>query len=193
MSRPATADEAKYFAAHMTEHFHARIVRKNDAVEMQVVANVLQLAGVVDAQEFLESFTTTIGPFIYLPDGMSPDSQIEVLVHECQHVHQWWTGLLGMAWLYLSEPEARVRFEAEAYRAGLELAHARGVELPSFSQLAMPLEHGYALSQDHIDLGRDLLEVAATSIVAGVVATPAAKEAISWIRLHAPELLKSSL
>jgi hypothetical protein len=189
VTRAATAAEADAFTRAMATAFHARVVRKSMAIEMQVLAQVLQLAQVADAGEFLEQFATTLGPFIYLPDHLTPDATIATMAHECQHVAQFWRDGLGMAWLYLAEPEARVRYEAEGYRAGLEVAYARGAPLPPFAALAQPLEHGYALAPEHVALGRDLLEIAATSVLAGVVSTSAGHAALNWLRAHAPDLL----
>jgi hypothetical protein len=201
VSRAATQAEADALAAALCRQFRAILLRKRDRIEMQIAGalfDLARLAGVdVPSSEDFARYATTLGPFIYLPDGLTPDQEIETVTHECQHVHQFWdggeqTGIKGgtaFAWLYLTQPEARVRLEAEAYRAGMEVSVARGAPLPSLRDLALPLEQGYALGPGEILLGRQLLEVAATSAASGLVGTEAARAAIAWMRAHAPDLL----
>jgi hypothetical protein len=197
--KTATRAQAEAFMAHMATTFHARIVRRSDAIEITAIGAVLaglRAFGVPlpSLEDFVSRYATTLGPLVYLPD-VEPDAMIELVTHECQHVHQFWhggaglPGGLGLPWLYLTAPEARVRYEAEAYRAGLEVAWARTKALPTLDALAMPLEGGYALGAGDVQLGRDLLEIAATSVQAGVVSTPAGVAAVAWLKAHAPELL----
>jgi hypothetical protein len=197
--KTATRAQAEAFMAHMATTFHARIVRRSDAIEIKIIGAALGIVRALGVplpseDEFVSRYATTLGPLIYLPD-VGPDETIEIVTHECQHVVQFWQGgaglpgQLGMTWLYLTAAEARVRYEAEAYRAGLEVAWRRAKQLPSLDALAMPLEGGYALGAGDVQLGRDLLEIAATSVQAGVVSTPAGRAAVAWLEAHAPELL----
>lgn len=199
----ATQAQADAFAMHMCAAFHARLIRKDMAIEMQVVAALFDALRAFGVQlpvggDFLDHYATTLGPLIYMPPGFSPDQQIETLAHECQHVHQFWSGrptqtglpnAFGMGWLYLTEPEARVRYEVEAYRTGLEVAYGRTRAVPPLAQLAMPLEGGYALDDAAHQLAAALLERAATSVAAGVVSTAAGAEALRWLAQNTPELL----
>lgn len=200
-------DSARRFAREMETRFHARIVGKDNAVEMKILAAALDVAktfgaGVPGGDDFLHRTATTIGPVIYLPDAFwaDPAFAVEVVTHECQHVHQFWRGSgdgvsgptdrdlpggFGFAWLYLVEPEARVRYEVEAYHAGLE-ARVIGLGEPmpvSIDALAMPLEGGYALGDDHVRLGRSLLESAATTVSHGVAMTAAGERSVEVLRL----------
>jgi hypothetical protein len=200
--RPATQAEADAFARHMCARFHARLIRKDMAVEMQLLAAVLDALRTFGVQvpvggDFLNHYATSLGPLIYMPPGWSPDTQIEVLTHEVQHVHQFWggqnqVGLGGgfhMGWLYLTEGEARLRYEVDAYRAGLEVAFARMGRLPALDSVVFPLEGGYALSPDQVGHARDLLEIAGTSIAQGLRTTEAGRVAVEWLQRNAPELL----
>jgi hypothetical protein len=198
--KAATQQQADAFTRHMAQRFRCTVIRKQSAMEMQWLAAAFDVARrfnlpVPSGEDFLEHAATTIAWLVYLPDGLTPDQQIETLTHECQHVSQFWTHGLGLPggpsfmWLYVVEPEARVRYEVEAYRTGLELGHARGAPLPDLDALAFPLEGGYALNAGHVQLGRDLLEVAATSAKLGLVSTEAARAAIDWLQAHAPDLL----
>lgn len=200
-------DVSRRFAREMETRFHARIVGKDNAVEMRILASALDVARTFGAQvpggdDFLHRTATTIGPIVYMPDAFwaDPAFAIEVITHEMQHVRQFWQGSgdgvtskndrdlpggFGFAWLYLVEPEARVRFEAEAYHAGLE-ARVIGLGEPmpaSLDALAMPLEGGYALGPEHVTLGRSLLESAATTVSHGVAMTAAGERAVEVLRL----------
>lgn len=201
--KAATQQQADAFARFMSQRFRCTVVRKQSAMEMQVLATLFDIGrrfnlSVPAGEDFLERAATTIAWLVYLPDGLSPDQQIETLTHECQHVHQFWAHGLGLPggpgfmWLYITAPEARVRYEVEAYRTALELGHARGAPLPDLDALAFPLEGGYALTAGDVQLGRDLLETAATSAKLGLVSTEAARAAIDWLREKAPDLVAGS-
>jgi hypothetical protein len=201
--KAASPAQLAAFKDALATRFHARIVRREDAFEMRLLAMALDaLRGMTglplpDFETFLRGYATTIGPLVYLPSGLSPDDEMELVVHEVQHVAQWnaapgQTGLpgrCGMLWLYLVEPEARVRFEVEANRAAMEHRWARSRTLALLDDLVHPLEGGYALGAAEVTLGRDLLEAAATSVSHGVVSTVVGQFAAAWLAAHAPELL----
>src|SRR5262249_28101861 len=124
-----TPELVRAFYKHMTGTFGASVIDKRSATEMQVVAGVLGALGIVNREEFLRRFATTIGKRIYLPfdvgdaaQGWSLWSQVAVLTHECQYIVQYnANGPLGFSWRYLTNTAARAAFEAEAYRCQLEL------------------------------------------------------------------------
>lgn len=178
---------ADAFIRHLSRRVHARVIRKSMAIEMELVASALEVARSLGAEvpsagDFLNNYATSVGPLVYLPDNLSPQDAVITFTHEAQHVIQFWRHGLDMFWLYLTEPEARVRYEAEAYRAGLEVATALGLPLPSLQDLAWPLEAGYALDEGAKKLGRQLLEVAATSVSSGIVSTEAGTMAVDYLR-----------
>lgn len=202
-----TQDTARRFGREMETRFHARIVGKDNAVEMKILASALDVARTLGAQvpggdDFLHRTATTIGPIVYMPDAFwaDPPFAIGVIAHEMQHAHQFWRGTgdgvtsqtdrdlpggFGFGWLYLIEPEARVRCEVEAYHAGLEASViGLGEPMPaSLDALAMPLEGGYALGPEHVRLGRELLESAATTVSHGVAMTEAGQRSVEVLRL----------
>jgi len=186
--RDITPEIADAFVSAMCTQFHARVVRKSQAVEMQFLGALFDIARVVGinvpAGHDFARYATTIGPMIYLPDGLTPEQTVEIVTHELQHVEQFWKGGFGFAWLYLVEGEARVTYEAEAYAAGLAVSLALGKPLPSLDDLALPLEGGYALAPEHVTLGRTLLEQQATSTALGIVTTKAGAAALQWLRSH---------
>jgi hypothetical protein len=82
--------------AHMTDHFGTRVVDKADAVEMRLAAHLLDAAGIVDRERFLESFATTIGRRIlaYLTDR-TERARLEAEAYRCHlELHYWRWGVL---------------------------------------------------------------------------------------------------
>lgn len=194
---PAQLDALKL---SMARELGAVFLDSSNALERDLmVAAVEALRGLnqtaATAAGYLMRNPITVGPLVYLAPRATPDEQLDMVCRQVQHVVQWRTGAhdmpggLGMFWLYLTEPEARVRFEVDAIRAALEVHWARARALPTLDQLAAPLDPGYLLGPDEISLGRDLLEVAATSVRAGVVSTSAGASAVAWMRREAAELL----
>ena len=88
-------EEVWSFWRFMQDHFRTTVVNKQNALETQVVARVLDTLGIQSKDRFLKNFTTTIGRCIYTPfevgspkGGWDLWSQIVVCVHEHQHVVQ---------------------------------------------------------------------------------------------------------
>lgn len=197
----ATQEQAHQFSAEMSRRYHATIIHKQAAVEMQAVAMTLEVMrrfgqNVPSADEFLNNFATTVGTLIYLPNGWSPDDQIEVLAHEFQHVKQFTDshgfdtkglglpGGLAMWGLYITSDEARARYEVEAYRVGLEVHYYRTGQIPTLDQLAAPLRNSYAISPEQAAFAQDLLETATTSVTAGLVSTDVGRVTIDWLKAN---------
>lgn len=194
-TREITEADFKSFAQHMTALYGATLIHKQDAIEMQWLAKGFDVARMLGAQvpssnDFLEHTATTIGTLIYMPDGWSPEERVIVLAHECAHVAQFTRGMgrlsggPGMWWLYLVEPEARVTYEADAYASDLTVQYALNGVLSDLDSLMMPLEGGYMLGQKERDLGRALIEQAATSVVNGAGNFSAGNAAVEWLRVR---------
>ena len=183
------------FWRHMTGAYGTRVIDKSSAWEMRLVGMFLARINVLDEEEFLRRFTTTIGKRIYTPFevGVSDDhydlwSQISVCVHEHQHVEQLLRdGWLKFAGRYLVSSAARAAYEAEAYRCNMELHHWRFGELPDLGRLARRLEH-YGCNQNDIDMAERMLELSAVTVRRGDVINRASQRAISWLEQHAPAL-----
>jgi len=180
----------------------AILVRKGDVPGIAVVRamfDALHALGVaVPSGADFDRCSHAIGPVAVIADDLSPAELLEAVTHECEHAKQFWRGEYvtgstvgatldggaAFAWLYLVEPEARVRFEARAYRAGLEARRALGLPLPTVDQLTDTLARGYALDASHVAFGRALLESAHASVSAGVVTTEAGTMMIALLRRH---------
>lgn len=194
MSQAITMVEAQALAEWMSERFHCRIVRRENAVEFQMLRRALEMGtlGLLDIEDLINNYSFTIGPMVYISDkhAEDPETFAYIVVHECEHVIQFYRGKLEFMFLYLTEGEARVKYEAQAYSAAMEWKLARGLPLPSLDGLMWPLEGGaYLLKQEHLILGRQILEARATSAAGGIVASESAHEAIHWAELNAPHLL----
>lgn len=128
------ADVVAVWAA-TSEAFDSRFAGKGDSELMKRAAFLLQLAGVLDAERFLERFATTIGSRIYLPwvpGAVGPGvpslwSQVDTCVHEHVHVEQWRRDPAEFVYRY-TQPDGRALLEADAIGAELEVQWWRGDE-----------------------------------------------------------------
>lgn len=193
--RKMTMNEAWALAAHMESTFTCRIVDRDKAPEFAMIRAAVEAAtlGLVDIEDLMSSYSFTIGPMVYLSPEHTKDPDVLacILVHECEHVTQFYEGKLDFVWLYATEGEARVKYEAQAYAAGqVEWLLARGQPLWPLEKLIWPLESAaYLLKQEHVVLGKQILEARATQAANGVVASRAAQAAIAWAKANAPDLL----
>lgn len=193
--REPTPDEVRGLWAHMTEHFGCRVINKADAAEMKIVAFALGRLGILDSGEFLKNYATTIGNRMYLPfeigvpaNGWGLFTQVTIAAHECQHVHQSeQMGLVTYGARYLTSTSQRTLFEAEAYRASLEMEWWRSRTMPNPAKIAEHLR-GYGVTNADVQVATTMLRMAAESIKRGAVINQASSVAIAWLEQHAPGL-----
>ena len=151
------------------------VLRKEERTEAQIAASLFGVGNAIDSRflsvdEFMRC-ATTIGPFIYMPDGLNPMEYLSVLVHEVQHVFQFWQGTeylkggFGFWWLYLSQPEARCDYEVDANHAQFEFAFFAHGLIPSLEGLRFPLEDGYLFDEEMKEFGKDQLDQRLTSSI----------------------------
>jgi hypothetical protein len=189
---------AEAFGAYMTDRFDCDFLPKESAPEMDLIATGFDLArffgatGIAKGDDFKSRFTTTVGSRIYMPKSHREDPLlfIEILTHECQHVLQFQESGLKFAWLYLAEPEARVKYEADAYAAGLAVerwltGHTDDAKL---DWVVDSLVSSYHLRAEDADLAAKMLKSHYVSIKNGIVMSKAGREAISWLDANHPEL-----
>lgn len=200
LSQPADHGDNAAFAHAFRESmtaFHripAFVVRRTQAVEMQVIAGVLDairpIAGsrVPSGNDWMR-FATAIGPKIYMPDGLTLKQWVEILTHELEHVSQFWRGEfpegsvgeralpngIGMMFLYLTQDIARVRYECRAYAAGAEALSVLREPLPSLHEVVAPLEGGYLLGKEAQTLASSIMDANLNSIDAGTLTTTAGR------------------
>ena len=175
----------------MSAKFMTRIVKRGDSLEFEIIRAAIKKLG-FDVEDYIGKYSFTIGPLIYLADRHTEDpaKMIEIVVHEVQHVVQFQKHGLGFAYLYITEPEARAKYEAQAYSAQCEVHHAITGEVLDLKSLVFPMEQpAYRLSAEHIKLAHDVMEVRATQAKAGVYTGESSRFAIDWLKHNAPEAL----
>lgn len=186
------------FAIHMTTKFGAKLIPKESAFEMEAIAYGMDLGrfagmtGLSSREDFMKLITTTIGTNIYMAaqHRNDPLSLIEVLTHECQHVLQFKESGINFAWLYLAEGEARVKYEVDAYAAGVAMHRwlTGGVPEGTIAGTVNSLANVYHLRQADLDLAEKMLQSHMASLKAGVVMSASAREGIDFLTRHYPEL-----
>ena len=183
------------FWDHMTDHFHSAVVDKSSAPEMRLVSRALSTLGILDATTFLTKYATTLAHRIYLPfepgvavPGWSLWTQIEVCVHEHQHVVQYdLLGAVAYGARYLTSSAQRARLEAEAYRCNLELDWWRHGKLVDPMEFAERLR-AYGASGVDVAMARAILAASGESVKQGAVINPSTFVALQWLNAHAASL-----
>lgn len=172
--------------AHMELVFGSNIARK-DAPEMQLIAQMLDNMGIMDTQDFLNRFTTTLGKTIYIPfnigtesPGYNLASQMRICVHEHQHVHQFLQAGPKFSLDYLTDSAHRAAYEVDAFKCNLEINYWLTGELLDVSALARTLVH-YACSESDIRVATKALSMVSRTIEQGGVTSDAGKVAVKWL------------
>lgn len=109
------------FAAALSSQ-NILIVDKADSVMMHRAASLLDAAGVIQDDNFMHNYASTIGEVIFVPfqPGIERgvwdlDNQLAVLAHEARHVEQWRSrGGMAMTATYATS-SGRVMIEGDAY------------------------------------------------------------------------------
>lgn len=189
------------FTTHMCSKFGAHVLHKEDSLEMKAVALGMGIgkifgANLASPQDFMTHFTTTLGKNIYMPKSHRADPVLymQILTHECQHVIQFNESNVEFAWLYLEEPEARVKYEADAYAAGLAVTQWLTGSLPtdSVESIVYMLTSSYSLRPEDADLATDMLKSHMVSLKNGIVMAQAAREAIDYLKENNPSLYRNA-
>lgn len=187
-------EEVWAFWRFMQDHYRTTVVNKRDALEMQLVAQALDVLGIQSRDRFLRNFTTTLGRRIYTPfevgsprGGWDLWSQVVICVHEHQHVVQHDREGLSFEVSYLADRAARARWEAEAYRSNLELHFWRYGTTPSARRIAEVLGD-YGCRPEDVDVAAKSLALSAVSIRKGAVINEATHVALGWLDEHVPRL-----
>ena len=191
--------------AWMEEHAHVTITGKDDQVAWRAFAAGLDAVNRIapgilgmTGDEWLHQFATTLGTWVSIPAQWAPQDKATVLVHQVQHAKQFQGHTatrvppgLGMAWLYLVEPEARLRLEVEAERARMEIEYLLTGQIPALPDLAHLLEvPAYRFTAAHQVHGQALLESAMTTLTSlRIPSTEAAMCARDFFREKYPAML----
>jgi hypothetical protein len=173
---------------HMSDHYGTRLARK-DAPEMQLAATALEEMGILDAEDFLRRFTTTLGRTIYTPyeigvgDERKLASQLRTCVHEHQHVVQYYRGGVRFAFEYATDTARRAHYEADAHRCSLELHYWMYGKVQNVRRVAETLVD-YGCTGADIDVCEKALLMTAKVVEQGGVSSDAGKVAVEWLNQH---------
>jgi hypothetical protein len=159
---------------------------------------------VPSGEAYLSSYGTTLGGVIALPrawiDDPTDDGAFRrtlVTPHECQHVRDWREGYedrgplpseVNMPLLYLASGEERAAIEARGYAVTEALRHWFTGTMRPVEEIAATLRNHYAVDASAASLAEAMLRSFCATIAAGSVPNVwAAREALTWLRTHAPE------
>jgi hypothetical protein len=183
---------------HVRKIVGATILREKSLIDIGFVKHflaVLRSLGVAipSDEEFLELQTTTIGPMLYIPDGLPAERRLFVGIHGLEHASQFHKGEyedkvgiregLAMAFLYFTQGQARVRLEQRANRAAWEVLHiGLGVRLPTTEEACSFLETGYVLSENDRKLSKELAAQWLTEVKYNIADTTAGRAGIEFLK-----------
>ena len=178
----------------MQAKYGSAVANKNSSVLMQAAAKALSVIGVVNPDEFLKSYATTIDGIIYVPFeiGAADDTwdlwdQVIVCAHEHHHIEQQRKiGKATFDWRYLSDSSARAQFEAEAYACAVELDFWRYGKLSYTPESVARFIRGYGCSDNDVEIAGDRLRVLGETVLAGGIVNESSCEVIAWLEEHAP-------
>jgi hypothetical protein len=184
-TKKLTAQIVKDFAKYMTNKFGATIIDKNDAAGMKMIAMFLDMMGILHANDFMDDFSTTIGRRIYLPfvPGAATPSlhaQVELIVHELQHVEQYNSSPFKFIRQYLLSDAKRAQYEAEAYSTNMEMYWWYCGKLLNYKTLA-GLLYNYSCDADDVIVVVKHLRICGEVVKRGGVYNEVSKVAIKWL------------
>lgn len=190
-----TPSEVVAFWNYLQNVYGTSRFTKQDSNEMAILGNLLDALGILNREEFIGRFTTTILKSIYTPFTVGIPSgswdlwhQVVIGVHEHIHVLQHTNEGLKYDAYYLADSAARARYETEAYRSALEIECWRYRAFKSTpKQLAEKLRN-YACSEMDIRVAEKTLELSKMSIEQGAVFSPVTRVAIEWLEAHCGRL-----
>lgn len=169
--------------AALEERFNLTLIDKESASEMQLIAAALDTLGIVDRDEFLQRYATTVGHHVYLPFELGNAeerpllSQARTISHEAQHAHRYFTkGKSVWAARYLADPAFRASEEAKAMTTSCEVNYMLTGEVLDPQRRAAGLR-AYMLGPRDIRTVAKRLKIMNKTIKAGGVSTAAGKVA----------------
>lgn len=186
-----TETSVKQLFAVMTQSYDTSIIDKKDSQMMQFIAKLLDAVKVQDDKAFLNAYAITLGYDIYLPfsPGDSDPSSI-TQVCACAHEHQHVVvmeriGAPVYSMMYVISPVMRAVYEAECYRADMEVfwwyskAVLRKPTLLTPRALARQLS-AYGCHKEDIESAEKSLEKAAKLVKRGGASCQAAIDVIKF-------------
>ena len=192
---PALTNE---FWAYMQDRFDTIQVAKKDAVEIVIVATMLDAFKIMKKDVFLNDYTTTLAypgyaTVIYtnfiVGDGNSGRdlwSQMRTCVHEHQHAFQASTGAVMFDERYLLDPAYRAFYESHAYICNCEMEFWRTGQMIDATELGNKL-YSYACKKPEVDDAIATLKRLQDIVAQGGIVSESFRYAKLWLDQH-PEL-----
>lgn len=155
-----------------------------------LIDRFLSSFGVIDPGAYRSRFAVTLGTTVYLPcalgstDRWSWESQIITVGHEATHVEQFTRartlqGATEFSWDYVTNPESRAWYEAEAYSAGDEIGYQLFGREPDPDWVAESLR-AYHCDDDSRAFARDFCARRGRVTKAGGYSSMACKAAVTY-------------
>lgn len=174
---------------HLSKRYHSAIVEKEDSAFMGSAGWALEKMGILDAEDFMKNFASTIFYTIYLPYQVGNifgrwdlTSQLLIGVHEHHHVYQCQSlGAIQFSTSYLATKSGRAHWEAEAYRTGLEIYWYLEKRILDINQIAPKLLN-YGCGWDEVNYMKSFLEMSVPIIKQGGIMSPVSKDAIEYLK-----------
>ena len=183
-----TGAQVKAFWTYMSKKYDFDIVTKSDDELMHIVGWALDQMGIMDKKKFLNNYTTTVcvgkHRVVYVNFEIGKGSQSELIrqigvaAHESQHVVQA-TRDPSQPIKYLASDSSRAYYEADAYRASMEMHWFFTGKLISPKSLADKLK-GYSVGAADRRICEKHLIIASKVVKRGGVITGTSKVAIRW-------------
>lgn len=178
------------FWKYMSKKYDFKVVSKSDAVEMRVVAWAMDMMNVMNVDDFLDKYSTTVclgwWRVVYVPFEIGKGNQNQLIgqiatcVHESQHVVQA-TRDPGQPMKYLTSDSNRAFYEADSNRATMEMYYYFTGRVLSPRKLSDGLMH-YSVGAADRRVCRKHLIIASKVIGRGGIITGTSKTAIRWWR-----------
>jgi len=173
MVKTITREQVSQLIERLHSELDFEIEHKADSAFMKTIGGALDLMGIINHDDFMKRFTTTIGHTIYAPFKFGDsDSRLErwnhvgVLVHELAHVYQYDHSPVLFPGRYLGDRSWRAQYEAEAFSADLQLYFWRTGKIYDIEKRSLVLLH-YGLEPSHCKYVENHLWSVAETIKAG--------------------------
>lgn len=193
MIDPTLTEEAVHgYIAHMEHAFGIQILSSLESdTPIALIERFLSAFGVVNPGAYRTTFAVTLGTTVYLPCWLGTQgewswhSQIVVIGHEATHAEQFTRahtliGATEFSWDYLSNPESRAWYEAEAYSAGDEVNFQLFGNHPDPAWVAENLKRSYHCDEASAEFARQYCERRARITLQGAYSSKACKEAVAY-------------
>lgn len=189
-----TSQQVADFHVEILRRFDAKIRDKSDSARMRAASWFLDKMGIMDAEEFMNNYTTVIPPVIYAsyrvadPSSIPLWSQIKCVTHECQHIYQaQQDGFVTFTANYAGSKVCRASYEAEAYSCDIELEYWRTGLILDARIFAKKLL-AYNCDKEDVEFAEKMLLSRIDTIKSGGIINKASQVAIEIMEEKMPEI-----